>query len=127
MHPPLAGADQLLRTAIAERRLVTFTLDGFRRIAEPHDYGIIAGVARLFFYQIGGASRSGRPIGWRWGMLPRISQLQILHDTFPGPRPAPSDRHIHWDVLIATVSPRPVSPLSPTEPASTGRKERRDP
>jgi len=108
MHPPRAGADQLLRTAIAERRLVTFVLDGFRRIAEPHDYGVIDGVARLFFYQIGGASRSGRPIGWRWALLPRISELKILPDGFPGPRPAPSGRHVHWDVLIATVSPRPV-------------------
>src|SRR2546428_11313187 len=110
MHPPVAGADQLLCTAIAERRLVTFTLDGFPRIAEPHDYGIIDGIARLFFYQIGGESRSGRPIGWRWGVLSRISKLNILRDSFPGPRPAPSGRHIHWDMLIASVSPRPVSP-----------------
>lgn len=62
-----ASADQLICAAIAERRLVTFTLDGFRRIAEPHDYGIIDGAPRLFFYQVGGESRSGRPIGWRWG------------------------------------------------------------
>src|SRR5439155_11652482 len=125
MRPRVGSTDQLLCVAIAERRLVTFILDGFWRIAEPHDYGIIDGVARLFFYQIGGASRSGPPIGWRWGMLPRISELQILRDGFPGPRPAPSGRHIHWDVLIATVSPRPVSPLPRAEPASTRRKERR--
>lgn len=125
MHPPLASADHLLRTAIAERRLVTFILDGFRRIAEPHDYGIIDGVARLFFYQVGGASQSTPPIGWRWGMLSRISELQILPDGFPGPRPAPSGRHIHWNVLIATVSPRPLSPLPRTAPASPRRKERR--
>jgi len=110
MHPSRASINRLLCIAIAERRLVTFFLDGFRRIAEPHDYGIIDGVARLFFYQIGGESRSGRPVGWRWGVLPRISQLHILRDIFPGPRPAPSGRHIRWDTLIATVSPRPVSP-----------------
>jgi hypothetical protein len=103
--------DQLLRVAIAEKRLVTFTLDGYRRIAEPHDYGIIDDVARLFFYQVGGQSRSGRPIGWRWGLLPRMSNLQLLKDRFAGPRPAPSGRHIQWDTLIATVSPRPVSVL----------------
>jgi hypothetical protein len=100
--------DQLLRIAIAERRLVTFTLDGFPRIAEPHDYGIMDGVAKLFFYQVGGQSRSGPPFGWRWGVLSRISDLHLLRDTFPGPRPAPSGRHIHWDALLATVSPRPV-------------------
>jgi hypothetical protein len=108
MHRPMASPDRLVRIAIAERRLVTFFLDGFRRIAEPHDYGIIDGVARLFFYQVGGESRSGRPVGWRWGLLPRISELHVLRETFPGSRPAPSGRHIHWDTLIATVSPRPV-------------------
>jgi hypothetical protein len=100
--------DQLLCGAIAERRLVTFFLDGFRRVAEPHDFGIIDGVARLFFYQVGGESRSGRPVGWRWAVLPRISGLQILGETFSGPRPVSSGRHIHWDTLIATVSPRRV-------------------
>ena len=108
MHPAPASLDQLLCTAIAERRLVTFISDGFRRIAEPHDYGIINGVARLFFYQVGGAGQSTPPIGWRWGTVSGISELQILPDGFSGPRPAPSGRHIHWDVLIATVSPRPV-------------------
>jgi hypothetical protein len=109
--PPSRDTDELLRAAIGQSRLVSFTLDGCRRIAEPHDYGIIDGVARLFFYQVGGESRSGRPVGWRWGLLPRISDLQLLPDRFAGPRPAPSGRHIHWDVLIATVSPRPVSAL----------------
>ena len=105
----MASAHQLICAAISERRLVTFILDGFRRIAEPHDYGIIDGVARLFFYQVGGESRSGRPVGWRWGVLSRISELRILSDTFPGSRAAPSGRHVHWDTLIATVSPRPMS------------------
>ena len=108
MRPPVGSVDRLLCIAIAERRLVAFDLDGFRRIAEPHDYGIIDGVARLFFYQIGGQSRSRPPIGWRWGALPRLSNLRILPEGFPGPRPVPSGRHIHWDTLIATVSPRPV-------------------
>ena len=109
MRAQAGSTDELLCVAIAERRLVAFDLDGFRRIAEPHDYGIIDGVARLFFYQIGGESRSGRPVGWRWGLLPKISNLRVLRDGFPGTRPAPSGRHVHWDTLIATVSPRPVS------------------
>src|SRR5688500_17065283 len=103
MRPPREGMDRPLCVAIAERRLVTFSLDGLRRIAEPHDYGIIDGVARLFFYQVGGESRSGRPYGWRWGVLDKISDLQVLDDRFAGSRPAPSGRHIRWDTLIATV------------------------
>jgi hypothetical protein len=109
VRPPIEHTDQLLRLAIAERRLVAFMLDGRRRIAEPHDYGTIDGVAKLFFYQVGGKSRSGPPIGWRWGVLTRISDMQMLGEGFAGPRPVPSGRHIRWDELFATVSGRPVS------------------
>jgi hypothetical protein len=106
MRAHVGSTPELLCVAIAERRLVAFDLDGFRRIAEPHDYGLIDGVPRLFFYQVGGESRSGRPRGWRWGMLPKISNLHILGHRFSGTRPAPSGRHVQWDTLIATVSPR---------------------
>jgi hypothetical protein len=120
-HPLKADADQLLRAAIATKRLVSFTLDGCLRIAEPHDYGIMNGVGQLFFYQRGGESRSGRPLGWRWGKLSKISEVKILAERFGGPRPAPSGRHIHWDVLIATVSPRPVA--RPRARPSSGRRK----
>jgi hypothetical protein len=99
-------ADTVLRAAIAGRRLVSFVLDGCPRIAEPHDYGLVAGVSRLFFYQVGGESRSGRPVGWRWGQLSKMSALKILDETFPGSRPTPSGRHQHWDKIIASVSVR---------------------
>jgi hypothetical protein len=119
----IADADQLLRAAIANKRLVSFTLDGCRRIAEPHDYGIINGVGKLFFYQVGGESRSGRPLGWRWGKLSKVSEVRILDGRFSGPRPAPSGRHIHWDVLIATVSPRLAA--QPGAVSSSGRRRGR--
>jgi GNAT superfamily N-acetyltransferase len=121
----MASADYLLRAAIAAKRLVSFTLDGCRRIAEPHDYGIIDGAGRLFFYQVRGESRSGRPLGWRWGNLSKISGVQILDERFGGPRPAPSGQHIQWDVLIATVSPRPVA--RPRAGPSLGRRKDRPP
>jgi hypothetical protein len=98
--------DQLLRTAIADRRLIAFTLDGCKRIAEPHDYGVMNGSTRLFFYQVGGESRSGKPIGWRWAELPKIEAPRLLDDRFPGARPAPSGKHIRWDRLYASVSRR---------------------
>jgi hypothetical protein len=98
--------DELLRQAIAERRLVAFVLDGYPRIGEPHDYGIINGTAKLFFFQTGGRSRSQPPVGWRWATLSKMSDLKLLEQHFAGPRPAPSGRHIHWDELIASVFPR---------------------
>ena len=103
-----ARIDRQLRTAIAQKRLVTFSLKGLTRRAEPHDYGIIHGTPRLFFYQVGGQSRSGRPVGWRWADVSEISDLEVLDVTFSGTRPAATGRHIHWDHLIASVSVRPA-------------------
>jgi hypothetical protein len=106
MNAPANATDTLLRTAIAEKRLVSFMLSGCRRVAEPHDYGLINGVATLFFYQVGGESRSAKPIGWRWGVLSKLSHVQLLEERFAGSRPAPSGKHIQWDVLFASVSTR---------------------
>ena len=86
--------------------MLSFDLNGYPRIAEPHDYGVIKGVPKLFFYQVGGKSSSGPPVGWRWAEIAKVSDLRLLDRRFPGPRPAPSGRHAHWDQLIATVTPR---------------------
>jgi hypothetical protein len=101
---PPTNIDRLLRTAIRERRLVAFVLDEQPRLVEPHDYGLIGGEPRLFCYQIGGGSRSGRPLGWRWAPLPKISQFHVLDRHFAGARPVPSGKHIKWDKLFASVS-----------------------
>jgi hypothetical protein len=98
------GVDRLLRSAIAERRLVAFTLHGFPRRAEPHDYGIINGVPKLFFYQLGGRSQSGRPFGWRWAVIAEMQDLRLLEERFAGARDQESGRHVQWDRLIASVS-----------------------
>lgn len=84
--------------------MVGFVLDGCQRIGEPHDYGIMHGEPKLFFYQTAGESRSGRPVGWRWAVLSKMSDLKLLDGHFPGPRPAPTERHVKWDVLFASVS-----------------------
>lgn len=78
------SVDHLLRVAIAQTRLVTFNLKGLTRRAEPHDYGITNGTARLFFYQVGGQSSSAAPFGWRWATVSEISDLEILDETFSG-------------------------------------------
>lgn len=101
-----SSVDEAIRAAIADRRLVRFELNGLPRIGEPHDYGVINGVRKLFFYQIGGQSRSGPPVGWRWAVLTELCDLMILDQRFAGARLAPSGRHTQWDELIATVSPR---------------------
>ncbi len=100
---PDADFDKLLRKAIRERRLIAFFLDQRARLAEPHDYGLIDGEPRLFFYQVGGESRSGPPVGWRWAVLSKVSELHLLDEHFPGPRPVPSGRHVKSQRLFATA------------------------
>ena len=100
--------ERVLCAAIAGRHLVRFVLSGCERISEPHDYGVIDGRRRLFFYQVGGASRSGQPLGWRWADFDQIAALQIIDQQFAGSRPAPSGRHQRWDRIIASVS-RPTN------------------
>jgi hypothetical protein len=120
----LKKVDALLRWAIAERRLVAFRLHGLARIAEPHDYGEIGGVRRLFFYQVGGESRSGAPLGWRWADVGDLAGLQLLDATFDGPRAGRTGRHVKWDTLHATVSPRRAAE-SPGKAAAAPRAKRR--
>jgi hypothetical protein len=103
---PVSEVDRLLRRAIGEKRLLAFSLGGCERIAEPHDYGRIGGVAKLFFYQVGGTSRSGQPLGWRWAELSKMSELRVLDEHFPGSRAIPTGRHHRWEVLYASVSVR---------------------
>ena len=109
--------DQLIRTAIAERRLLAFTLDGRARVVEPHDYGVKDGELRLFCYQVGGESNSGRPLGWRWAFVSKIRDLRLLDRRFAGTRPVPTGRHIQWDQLIASVS---FTARSPPWPPAAG-------
>ena len=102
----MTSLDSLLRSAIADRRLVSFTLHGRPRIGEPHDYGVAGGVPTLFFYQTGGESNSGKPAGWRNAVVGEIIDLRVLDEHFAGARPAPTGRHKTWDQLYASVSRR---------------------
>jgi hypothetical protein len=107
VDPATARTEQAVCEAIAELRLVSFSLQGFARIAEPHDYGVIGGRRRLLFYQVGGASRSAPPVGWRWADIGDIAGFRALERRFEGARPAPSGRHRRWDRIIASVSRPP--------------------
>ena len=100
-----SSIDSKLRFAIAGKRMVTFQADGCLRKAEPHDYGLFKGAARLFYYQVGGESRTGKLPGWRWARIEKIKDLNITDEPFAGPRPV-SGRHVAWEKLFASVSKR---------------------
>ncbi len=96
--------DELLRAAIAQKRKIRFWYGGTERVAEPHDYGIHNGKARLLAYQTGGRSNSGPLPAWRLVDVSRITQLELLEKTFPGNRAAPSGRRHQWDQLFIRVA-----------------------
>ena len=102
----LSDTERVICEAISARRIISFTSKGRPRLAEPHDFGVVDGERRLFYYQVGGASNSSPPVGWRWAKPPEMLDLRMLDRHFPGPRPVPSGRRHRWARLLASVSRR---------------------
>jgi predicted DNA-binding transcriptional regulator YafY len=105
MTKPSADVDRLLRLAIAEKRLISLTYDGYPRVGEPHDYGCRNSKDQLNFFQTAGGSSSGK-LDWRTFDVERITRLQVRDEHFAGTRETGSGRHLQWDQLYATVTPR---------------------
>ena len=95
---------QQIWTAIESRHHVRFVYDGKERIAEPHDYGVQNGRARLLVFQFAGESNSGRLPAWRLVDVEGISELEILDTKFPGNRTAPSGQHHKWNQIFIRVA-----------------------
>jgi predicted DNA-binding transcriptional regulator YafY len=105
MSPTLQPTvDQLLRTAIEHKKLLRFRYRNAERIVEPHDYGKHKGSVKLLAFQVGGSSSGSLP-NWRWLETDLISNVELLEQTFPGGRPAPSGKHHQWDELFIRVKP----------------------
>lgn len=96
--------DELLRSAIQQKRLIQFTYKDKARIVEPHDYGVHNGSVKLLGYQVGGLS-SGKLPNWRWVEVTSISDVDVLDRTFPGGRLTRSGQHHRWDQLFLRVEP----------------------
>lgn len=102
---PRHSLDTQLRFAITNKRLIRVTYDGVVRIAEPHDYGLRDGAAKLLAYQRQRAGRKDHLVrGWRWLDISRIQECDVLEDSFSGTRETGDQQHHHhWDVLYARV------------------------
>ena len=78
---------ELIKQALAERRLLQFDYHGYSRQVEPHALGhATEGRLALLAWQISGGSQSEPPPGWRTFLLGEIESLKILRQTFV-PRP----------------------------------------
>jgi hypothetical protein len=105
MPRPDPKLDQMLRTAIEQARLLRLRYQEKVRIVEPHDYGQHKGVIKLLAWQIGGSSSRPLP-NWRWLEVAQITDAEMLDQTFPGGRLAPTGKHNEWDKLFVRVKSR---------------------
>ena len=93
--------------AIARRRLLMFGYAGVVRTVEPHLHGLTtAGHEALSAWMRPGWSRVDPEGGWRMYRLDAMTNVQVLPDSFDGPRPDfnPDDPHfaeIHCRVTAA--------------------------
>lgn len=105
MSEPSKSTDEQVRFAITDKRLIQFRYHGSVRVAEPHDYGVQNGIARLLVYQLRGPVRPGRSgaTGWRMLDFSKLEECVALDDTFPGTRGSAHRDHYGWEVLYARV------------------------
>lgn len=92
----------LLR-AIRNRNMIEFDYTGHHRIAEPHVYGRNKGSEQLLVFQVRGGSSSGGLPQWRRLDVAKIHGLNVLEESFDGPRPTESGEHTNWDETFAIV------------------------
>ena len=73
--------------AIREKRLLTFSYDGYSRTVEPHTYGIdVKGHESVRAYQVGGGSSSGEYRGWKMFHVSEMSGLSVTSAHFASAR-----------------------------------------
>jgi hypothetical protein len=77
----------LICQAIETKRLLMFGYGDLVRVVEPHMFGInSAGHEMLSAWLRPGHSRSDPAGGWRNYLTPEVTNLQMLDETFDGPR-----------------------------------------
>lgn len=85
----------LLKEAIENKEEVSFTYDGFSRVAEPFLLGdTLARHCAIRAYQTAGGSNSGTVPGWHIFLLDKILWLSKTGEHFDGEREGynPSDK-----------------------------------
>lgn len=94
-----SATQELLPTAMREKRLIRFMFNGRERIAEPHDHGVLKGTERLLAYQLKPRQ------GWRLFTVSEMSDPALLEQTFPGSRHSPTGKHHNWERVFGRVGP----------------------
>jgi hypothetical protein len=68
--------------------VLRFDYAGLPRIVEPQTYGLDRfGQRMLVAFQVGGASKSGEPHGWKTFRQSSMRNLVVANETFSAPAP----------------------------------------
>jgi hypothetical protein len=81
-------AATIIAAAIHARQRLSFFYDGHVRMVEPHTFGLDKYDREILCgYQTAGTSASGKPVGWKFFLIAKISRLQPSDERFAEPRP----------------------------------------
>ncbi|MBI2813819.1 MAG: WYL domain-containing protein [Opitutae bacterium] len=96
---------ELIRRALAERRVLTFKYHGYERRVEPHALGRVSEnrPALLGWQELGG-SASEPPPGWRTFLLAEMESVKLLRKTFT-PRADYRPETTKMKPIVAEVAP----------------------
>lgn len=76
-----------IEVAIEDRHLLEFRYAGFRRLVEPHAFGVSnRGRYTLRAYQVDGGSESGHSEGWKLFHVANMESIVVSSRPFDGPR-----------------------------------------
>ena len=97
------ASDQLLLTALKNKKVITFNYEGHARECETHIIGYSNGKQQVLCFQLsGGSSRKGIP-QWRRFVISNITDLKITENEYDGQRPVPHPHSLGWDKVSAVV------------------------
>lgn len=96
------STEDLIQSAIQNKKIIEFDYHEHHRIAEPHIYGILGGKEDLLVFQTGGTSSSGGIPEWRRMHVSGISNLVVTDQTFAGRRETTGKRS-SFDTILAVV------------------------
>jgi hypothetical protein len=105
---------QAICDAIAARRLLAFSYEGFERIVEPHRCGHnTAGHDALLAWLVRGYSESGAGAGWRTYLLTEMRLLRALEETFASARPGYNPADGSMPLVYCQLPPGSAQPGAP--------------
>lgn len=95
---------QTIIKAIREKKVLSFTYDGYHRVVEPHCFGLTrAGNKALRCYQVRGGSSSGKLPDWKMMTIDKITALTMTQDEFSRPRPGYKKGDEHMTTIFCEL------------------------